>query len=869
MSFDGAFFNIADFELANKKLGKGAFGEVVLVENINDHQLYAAKIINTTSNDFDGHSQMLFLRESEILHKLDHPSIVKFYGINFQSFSDQSILSPTIITEYLPNGSLKQLLDKEKNSLADSDWNPTKKYICLLGIADAMRYLHKHSILHRDLKPENILIDENYYPRVCDFGFSKCFSEVLTRSVQLSMTGNIGTPLYMAPELMNDENHFSPSIDVYSFALIACEIVTGEEPFYQNGKKITTLQLYKKVMDGDRPNLNEFVTDQMKELISKCWSQNPLDRPSFDEIFDLLSNDFSYFQEDIDEQEVNNYLDLLKDENKDYKLPSDNSALTKENDELKKNISDLKVEIEQLNKEKSTLTTESKKLKKENSNLTNENKKLQIDLSDMKVKNEKLETENKKLKKENDRLKKSKSESVKAGNDKIKEERNEIVKIVDTLTVFKDRKKEVINISVAGDVDSGKSTTIGHFLVDHGSISKKTRNEAESSSETLGKKELKYAFITDKLSNERKKGTTIESAHILIETEKNYINIIDTPSNKEYVNNMISSLSQADVLLLIFDATKELGEYGAPLYDQIREIATIAFSLGSQKLIIAINKMDDKLINYRKSLFDGIESRITTLCLNVGFRNNDITIVPISGFAGDNLTSKSSNLSWWKGGTLLEMLNNIVVKPRPYANPLRFPIQQVFQVPDVGTLVSGTVQAGTIKEGQSIKIANSSIISNVMSIEFYRKKIQEAIPRYFVTLNIGFISNEIKEGDILGDSKLNQPFGCLNFTAQMIIYYHPGKIHVGYSPLFYIHDACVPCKFVKLIQRVDRRHGKQITIDPEWLQEDDAGVVVIEPLRPLVVEAFIDCPSLGRFVIRDFNKTVAVGVIRSVEKKKK
>ncbi|KAK8838287.1 hypothetical protein M9Y10_035710 [Tritrichomonas musculus] len=110
-------------------------------------------------------------------------------------------------------------------NIADNNWSPTKKYIYLLGISDAMRFLHKSGILHRDLKPQNILVD---------FGLSKCFANSLTNSMQFSMTGQIGTPLYMAPEMFEDEEHFGPAVDVYAFALLAYEIVTGKEPFSEN-----------------------------------------------------------------------------------------------------------------------------------------------------------------------------------------------------------------------------------------------------------------------------------------------------------------------------------------------------------------------------------------------------------------------------------------------------------------------------------------------------------------------------------------------------------------------------------------------------------------------------------------------------------
>lgn len=225
MEFVDIFFDTSEFKKTNKKLGEGAFGQVFVVKNLKDGKQFAAKIINNESL-VSPTGQLLLIRESSILQQLDHPSIVKFYGINFHSFDDPQFLKPTILTEYLVNGSLKEILKKEQSGLLDSKWSPTKKYIILLGISDAMRYLHSKGILHRDLKPENILIDDDYYPRVCDFGLSKCFSKSLSKSIQLSMSGNFGTPLYMAPELFDDAETFGPGLDVYSFAIIAYEIVT-------------------------------------------------------------------------------------------------------------------------------------------------------------------------------------------------------------------------------------------------------------------------------------------------------------------------------------------------------------------------------------------------------------------------------------------------------------------------------------------------------------------------------------------------------------------------------------------------------------------------------------------------------------------
>lgn len=339
MEIKGLFFNTKDFKLSDEKIGKGAFGTVYLATN-KDKQQFAAKILNI-EDDFDGDEQLLLLRESIILHKMNHPSIVKYGGVNFRSFKKSTKFQPIILTEYMPHGSLKENLDKEKNSLSDLSWTPTKKYIMLLGIADAMRYLHKHGIIHRDLKPENILVDSNYYPRVADFGLSKCIAGSLTKSTKLTMTGQIGTPMYMAPELLRGEDSYGPGVDVYSFAILAYEIVSGEAPFHELGN-VSPFVFANKVMAGYRPKLDDKIPSKMQDLLTKCWSDNINERPSFDEIFDKLSSDFTYIDESVEEDEIIEYLSVLDEELKAQKqADKDREILLNEIKKLKNKIKEM------------------------------------------------------------------------------------------------------------------------------------------------------------------------------------------------------------------------------------------------------------------------------------------------------------------------------------------------------------------------------------------------------------------------------------------------------------------------------------------------------------------------------------------------
>lgn len=337
MDFKGIFFNTKNYVLnKRKRLGRGNYGIVYQVSKVGKpDEIYAAKIIDVDKK-FDGDDQMLIMRESVTLSTLDHQSIVKFYGISFRSFEDEAILQPSILTEYVPNGSLMDILEKERKGHTTVDWSATKKCICLLGVANAMKYLHEHGILHLDLKPENILIDGEYYPKVCDFGLSRCFPQSLTKSMRLATQSKVGTPLYMAPELLENREkyEYSSGVDVYAFSMIAYEICSGKAPFSELGD-ITNSELKRRILGGYRPKFTEFVTENMRKLLQKCWSGTIEDRPSFKEIFKTLSSDFSYFYDKIDESEVEVFFE--NDDEDGKKLMNDTCI-----EILKKQLKDIK-----------------------------------------------------------------------------------------------------------------------------------------------------------------------------------------------------------------------------------------------------------------------------------------------------------------------------------------------------------------------------------------------------------------------------------------------------------------------------------------------------------------------------------------------
>lgn len=311
MDFKGSIFNSDDYELTDEFLDQGVFGRIRLIKQKTDDKEYAAKIINISS-EFNSANQMELMLNFPKLQKVSHPALIEYVGLNFQSLEDRSLFEPTVITVFLQNGNLTQFLEKDENP----QWTITKKCITILGISNALKFLHKNEILHRDLKPENIIFDENYYPHVSDYGLSKCFPQILSKILALSLTKNFTSPAYFAPELFDEEKeefHNNLAVDVYSFGILALQILTGNKPYAELGK-LSAAKLAQKIIAGERPQFTDDVSEKMKALITKCLNKNIDERPTFDKIFAELSDYKAYFGEDVDSGEVDKYLKIISKE---------------------------------------------------------------------------------------------------------------------------------------------------------------------------------------------------------------------------------------------------------------------------------------------------------------------------------------------------------------------------------------------------------------------------------------------------------------------------------------------------------------------------------------------------------------------------
>ncbi|MCX8154242.1 MAG: translation elongation factor EF-1 subunit alpha [Candidatus Micrarchaeota archaeon] len=419
-------------------------------------------------------------------------------------------------------------------------------------------------------------------------------------------------------------------------------------------------------------------------------------------------------------------------------------------------------------------------------------------------------------------------------------------------------KKEHINIVFVGHVDAGKSTTVGRILYETGRVPEQVIAKLKEEAQRLGKATFEFAYVMDRMKEERERGVTIDISHQDFETNKYFFTIIDAPGHKDFVKNMITGASQADGAVLVVSAKDGI-------QPQTIEHAALLKVLGISQLIVLISKMD--AVNYDKATYEKVKGDVQNLLKKFAYKNvEQIPVIPASSYFGDNLVKKSDKMSWYSGPTLFEALDTFTPPKKPTDRPLRMPIQDVYNIQGFGVVVVGKVESGIMKPGMKAVINPGGYVVEVKKIETHHQEIPEAVPGDNIGVNVkGVEKTQVKRGFVLGDAN-NPPAVVKSFKAQIAVLNHPSAIGVGYTPVFHAHTTHFPAKIVEIVAKLDPKTGQPVNEKVEFLKNGDVAIVKIEPLKPVVIEKASDYPALGRFAIRDMNQTVAAGIVIDIER---
>lgn len=423
-----------------------------------------------------------------------------------------------------------------------------------------------------------------------------------------------------------------------------------------------------------------------------------------------------------------------------------------------------------------------------------------------------------------------------------------------------------MNLVVVGHVDNGKSTIVGHLLVDMGVIDQRTIDSFAKESEETGKGDtFKYAWVLDSIKDERERGITIDLAFQKFETSKYFYTLIDAPGHRDFIKNMITGASEADVAILVVSVKPGETEAATDPGGQAREHAFLSRTLGVSQIVVALNKMDDS--GYSEARYNEVKEIVEKMLKLVGYNLSKISFIPVSGWKGDNLVKKSENMAWYKGPTLAETLDLFEPPEKPLGKPLRIPIQDVYSITGVGTVPVGRVETGVLKANQKVIVMPSGVTGEVKSIETHHTQMESAEAGDNIGFNLrGVDKKSIKRGDVIGPVD-NPPNAAKEFEAQIIIIHHPTAMAPGYTPVLHAHTAQVAATLSEFVAKIDPKTGGAVEEKPKFLKTGDAAIVRIKPVRPLAIETFKEFPEIGRFALRDMGTTIAAGVVKSIVEK--
>lgn len=406
--------------------------------------------------------------------------------------------------------------------------------------------------------------------------------------------------------------------------------------------------------------------------------------------------------------------------------------------------------------------------------------------------------------------------------------------------------REVLKIVVVGHVDHGKSTVIGRLLYDTKSLPEGAIDRVKRISKEKGKP-FEYAYLLDAFEEEQKQGITIDTTQLQFFTEKRDYVIIDAPGHKEFLKNMISGAANAEAALLIVDANEGIQE-------QSKRHGYILSLLGIQKVYVLINKMD--IIQYSQEKFNEIRQDMNEFLNNLHIY--PLKYIPISAFYGENMTSPSGKMPWYKGEPVLQAID-LIEKDKGLGNkPLRFPIQDVYKF-DARRIIAGRIESGTLKVGDEVLISPGSRVTKVKSIEYWAKRDETQAVEAGMSVGIT-VADEFfnQRGEFISQVQ-DAPLVADAFKAS-IFWMGKKALQKGAEYKLKLVTQETECEIQAITKVIDATTLEHID-NASRVKTNDVAEVIIRTKKPVCFDPFKNNSNTGRFVLVDGYDVSGGGII--------
>ncbi|XP_043857247.1 HBS1-like protein isoform X2 [Dromiciops gliroides] len=426
--------------------------------------------------------------------------------------------------------------------------------------------------------------------------------------------------------------------------------------------------------------------------------------------------------------------------------------------------------------------------------------------------------------------------------------------------------KQLLNLVVIGHVDAGKSTLMGHLLYLLGNVNKRTMHKYEQESKKAGKASFAYAWVLDETGEERERGVTMDVGMTKFETKTKVITLMDAPGHKDFIPNMITGAAQADVAVLVVDASRGEFEAGFETGGQTREHGLLVRSLGVTQLAVAVNKMDQ--VNWQQERFQEIIGKLGHFLKQAGFKESDVAFIPTSGLSGENLITKSQSselTKWYQGHCLLEQIDSFKPPQRSIEKPFRLCVSDVFKDQGSGFCVTGKIEAGYIQTGDRLLAMPPNETCTAKGIMLHDEPVDWAAAGDHVSLTlVGMDIIKINVGCIFCGPK--EPIkACTRFRARILIFNIEIPITKGFPVLLHYQTVSEPATIRRLISVLHKSTGEVTKKKPKLLTKGQNALVELQTQRPVALELYKDFKELGRFMLRYSGSTIAAGVVTEVQ----